>query len=125
MEETTTKFWVLRKCNREEIRARWIKLTKRYQSPIRGKPDASDEKIKKINEAYQVLKDESTRFVIYDLKRGLEKDITKKRNEGGVNFRRRRSFVPIGVLVLFLIVGFVVLRWGQTNLKPEPEKLKK
>jgi curved DNA-binding protein CbpA len=107
----------------EEIRARWIKLTKRYH-PDRGEPNASDEKIKKINEAYQVLKDESTRFD-YDFKRRLEKSTTKKRDEGEGKVLTKKILVPIGALVLFFIVGIVVLRWGQTNLKPEPEKLYK
>jgi curved DNA-binding protein CbpA len=105
----------------EEIRARWIKLTKQYH-PDRGEPDASDEKIKKINEAYQVLKDESTRFD-YDFKRGLEKSDTKKRDEGEGKFPTKKILVPAGALVLFLIIGIGVLRWGETNLKPEPEKL--
>ena len=107
----------------EEIRARWIKLTKQYH-PDRGEPDASDEKIKKINEAYQVLKDESTRFD-YDFKRGLEKSDTKKRDEGEGKFPTKKILVPAGALVLFLIIGIGVLRWGETNLKPEPEKLYK
>jgi len=107
----------------EEIRARWIKLTKQYH-PDRGEPDASDEKIKKINEAYQVLKDESTRFD-YDFKRRLEKSDTKKRDEEESKFPTKKILVPAGALVLFLIIGIGVLRWGETNLKPEPEKLYK
>ena len=123
MEDYYKILGVKKNATEETIRARWIKLTKRYH-PDRGNPIASDEKIKKINEAYQVLKDESTRFD-YDFKRRLEKDITKKRDEEEVRFPAKKIFVPIGVLVLFLIVGFVVLRRGQTNLKPEPEKLYK
>ena len=123
MEDYYKILGVKKNATEETIRARWIKLTKRYH-PDRGNPIASDEKIKKINEAYQALKDESTRFD-YDFKRRLEKDITKKRGEGGVRFPAKKIFVPTGVLVLIIIVGFVVLRWGQNNLKPEPEKLYK
>jgi curved DNA-binding protein CbpA len=107
----------------EEMRARWIKLTKRYH-PDRGKPNISDEKIKEINEAYDVLKDESTRFD-YDFKRGLEKPTPKKGERGGDRFSTKKIFIPMGVLILFIIVGFVALRWGLTGLKPEPVKLYK
>lgn len=123
MEDYYKILGVKKNATEEEIRARWIKLTKRYH-PDRGEPNASDEKIKKINEAYQVLKDESTRFD-YDFKRRLGKSTTKKRDEGEGKFPTKKILVPIGALVLFLIVGIVVLRWGQTNLKPEPEKLYK
>ena len=114
---------VKKSATEETIRGRWIKLTKRYH-PDRGNPVASDEKIKKINEAYQVLKDESTRFD-YDFKRGLEKYTTKKMGEGEVRFPTKKIFISIGGLVLIIIVGSVALRWGQTNLKPEQEKLNK
>ena len=114
---------VKKNATEEEIRARWIKLSKRYH-PDRGKPTLSDEKIKEINEAYHVLKDESTRFD-YDFKRGLEKSTPKKRERRGDRFLTKKIFIPTGVLVLFIIIGFVALRWGLTGLKPEPEKLYK
>jgi len=123
MEDYYKILGVKKNATEETIRVRWIKLTKRYH-PDRGNPDASDEKIKKINEAYQVLKDEPTRFD-YDFKRRLEKDTTKKRDEGKVRFPTKKIFIPMGFLVLIIIVGFVALRRGQTNLKPEPEKLNK
>jgi len=51
----------------EEIRARWIELTKRYH-PDLGKTKQADEKIKEINEAYEVLMDKFKRFD-YDFER--------------------------------------------------------
>ena len=45
----------------EEIRAQWIKLIKDYQSDS-SKGDDAKENIKNINEAYQVLKNKSTRL---------------------------------------------------------------
>jgi len=123
MEDYYKILGVKKNATEEEIRARWIKLTKRYH-PDRGKPNISDEKIKEINEAYHVLKDESTRFD-YDFKRGLEKSTTKKGEKRGDRFLTKKIFIPTGVLVLFIIVGFVALRWGLTGLKPEPEKLYK
>ena len=68
------------------------------------------------------MKDESTRFD-YDFKKRLEKSGTKKRDEGEGKFPTKKILVPAGALVLFLIIGIGVLRWGETNLKPEPEKL--
>jgi curved DNA-binding protein CbpA len=112
---------VKKEATEEEIRARWIKLTKRYH-PDRGKPNLSDEKIKEINEAYHVLKDESTRFD-YDFKRGLEKSTTKQRERRGNRFLTKKIFIPTGVLILLIIIGFVALRGGLMGLKPEPEKL--
>ena len=121
MEDYYKILGVKKNATEEEIRARWIKLTKRYH-PDRGKPNISDEKIKEINEAYQVLKDESTRFD-YDFKRGLEKSTPKKREKRRDRFLTKKIFITTGVMVLFIIVGFVALRWGLTGLKPEPEKL--
>jgi curved DNA-binding protein CbpA len=123
MEDYYKILGVKKNATEDTIRARWIKLTKRYH-PDGGEPNVSDEKIKKINEAYQILKDESTRFD-YDFKRRLEKSTTKKRDEKEGEVSAKKILVPIGALVLFLIIGIVVLRWSQTNLKPEPEKLYK
>jgi len=108
MEDYYKILGVKKNATEEVIRARWVKLTKRYH-PDRGEPDASDEKIKKINEAYQVLKDESTRFD-YDFKRGLEKSIIKKREKGKGKFPTKKIFAPIGILVLFLMKSFKHLK---------------
>jgi hypothetical protein len=64
-----------------------------------------DKRIKEINEAYQVLKFSSTRAQ-YDLKRAYDR---KKRRAYGW----RLSF-PIGILIVFLIIGTVIFR-SSTN----------
>ena len=79
----------------EEIRARWIELTKHYH-PDRGEGRVSDERIKEINEAYQVLKHSSTR-VEYDLKRTYR---NKKRR-----FNPQKLAIPFSILIIFIIIG--------------------
>jgi curved DNA-binding protein CbpA len=123
MEDYYKILGVKKNATEEEIRSQWIKLTKHYH-PDRGEADASNEKIKKINEAYQVLKDESTRFD-YDFKRRIEKSDTKKGNREEGKFQGKKILVPMGVLLLFLIIGIGILRWGEINIKPESEKIYK
>jgi curved DNA-binding protein CbpA len=79
----------------EEIRTRWIELTKQYH-PDRGGSRVSNERIKEINEAYQVLKHSSTR-VEYDLKRTYR---NKKRR-----FNPQKLAIPFSILIIFIIIG--------------------
>ncbi len=116
----------------EEIRARWIELTKHYH-PDLGEAEEGDEKIREINEAYEILKNESTRFH-YDFERDLKGSFIKKahrRQERRMNIRKI-IIVPSGFLVLFLIVGFFVFRRAEvapplrTEAKTEaPHKIDK
>jgi ketosteroid isomerase-like protein len=107
----------------QEIRARWIELTKRYH-PDLGKTDGrGDAKIKEINEAYEVLKDDSKRLD-YDLDRTLEKFLTG----GGQSRKKRRMniqkiILPAGILVLCLIVGLVIFKWFRVAVPPKSEVL--
>ena len=96
----------------EEIRERWIELTKHHH-PDRRKDIASDKKIREINEAYQVLKHSSTR-VEYDLKRtyGYEKREEKRRSYS------RRVGISASVLIIFIILGAIYLKNYET---PSPE----
>ena len=92
----------------EEIRARWIELTKHYH-PDLGKTKEADEKIKEINEAYEILKNESTRFD-YDFERDLKNSVIKRahrRKERRMNIQK--IILPSGILVLSLIVGLTFL----------------
>lgn len=87
----------------EEIRTRWIELTK-HCHPDRVKGGVSDERIRQVNEAYQVLKHSSTR-VEYDLKRtyGYE-----KREQ-----RRRFYLKTLGLLTsVFILVVMGVIYFG-------------
>ena len=90
-----------------EIRARWIELTKHYH-PDLGKTEEVDEKIREINEAYEILKNEATRSH-YDFERDLKKSFFKKadrRQERRMNILKIFIIPSSGVLVLFLIIGF-------------------
>jgi curved DNA-binding protein CbpA len=104
----------------EEIRARWIELTKYYHPDLR-KTEEGDEKIKEINEAYEILKDEPTRFQ-YDFERDLKRSFIKKahRRQERETSIRKIIMIPSGVVVLFLIVGFILLRSGRVATPPGP-----
>lgn len=89
----------------EEIRARWVELTKRYH-PDRGEDMASDEKIREINEAYQILKHSSTR-VEYDLQRAYGQE------KRGSYFKKLS--IPASLLIIFIIVGLIYFNRFQTT----------
>src|SRR4030067_2033274 len=92
----------------EEIRERWIALTKQHH-PDRGKDIASDKKIREINEAYQVLKHSSTR-VEYDLKRTYGPQ--KREGKRGSYFKK--LCIPAGILFVFIIIGVVHIKNSQS-----------
>ncbi len=101
----------------EEIRAHWIELTKRYH-PDLGRTEEGDEKIKEINEAYEILKDDLTRFN-YDFERDLKRSFVKKAHRRQVRrMNIQKIIIPSGILVLFLIVGFILLRSGPVGTPP-------
>ena len=89
----------------EEIRVRWIELTKRYH-PDRGEDKTSGEKIREINEAYQILKHSSTR-VEYDLQR------TYGQEKRGSYFKKLS--IPASLLIIFIIVGLIYFNRFQTT----------
>ena len=90
----------------EEIRVRWTELIK-TNHPDLGKTEGDDERIKEINEAYDILKNESTRFD-YDLERNLMRSIIKKtRRPKGRGMNIRKIMLPAGMVVLFSIVGLI------------------
>jgi curved DNA-binding protein CbpA len=102
----------------EEIRSRWTELTDRYH-PDQGKTKQADEKIKEINEAYEVLMDNFKRFD-YDFERAFKRSLIKKAHRR--NERRnttRKIILPAGLLVLFLIVSAIYLRWFYVVSHPE------
>lgn len=91
---------VKKNASEQEIRARWIELTKHHH-PDRVEDPASDEKIREINEAYQTLKHSSTR-VEYDLKR------TYGRKERGPYLKK--LVVPVSILAILMIIGIVYIK---------------
>ena len=105
----------------EEIRARWIELTKRHHPDLRKTDEQADEKIKEINEAYEVLKDDFKRLD-YDLNRVLKKSLAEKgqgRRERRINIQK--IILSTGILVSCLIVGFLIFRWFRVAVPPKSE----
>jgi hypothetical protein len=92
----------------DEIRARWVELTKQYHPDLSGSR-YDDEKIKEINEAYQILKFSSTRTK-YDLERAYGR---KKRG----SYFQRLTF-PACVLVFLLILGTLYVKKPQIPFNP-------
>jgi curved DNA-binding protein CbpA len=85
----------------EEIRDRWIELVKDCHPDLEGE-DPVDERIKEINEAYQVLKQPTTRFE-YDLQREYERKMER-------TSRRRKLTIPaVGFVILLAIAGWIYL----------------
>lgn len=94
--------------SQEEIRERWLELTKLYHPDVLQSPDA-DERIKEINEAYQVLKDYSTRLE-YDLERALQKSVLKKVVEKEEKkFPWSKIILPAGVLTAVAFTIFYIV----------------
>jgi ketosteroid isomerase-like protein len=95
-------------------------LTKVYHPDLR-KTEAGEEKIREINEAYETLKSESTRFH-YDFERDLKRSFIKKahRRQERETSLRKIILIPSGMVVLFLIVGFIFLRSGRVATPPGP-----
>jgi len=104
----------------EEIRARWIQLTKRFH-PDLGGMEETDEKIREINEAYEVLKNEVTRYH-YDFERDLKRSLIKKarrQKERRLNVRNIVLIPSAGFLVFFLIAGFFFFRREEVTPPPK------
>jgi hypothetical protein len=94
----------------EEIRARWIELTKRYH-PDLVKTKEADEKIREINEAYQVLRNQSTRLE-YD----LERTYGQKIREGKRESYFKKLSVPASILIVFIIFGIIYFKNFQNKI---------
>lgn len=83
----------------EKIRERWLELVKHHHPDLEP-GDIEDERIKEINEAYQVLKQPLTRWE-YDLQRTCERELGKS---------SVRRWAPLcGVLILILVAGGIYL----------------
>jgi len=81
----------------EEIRARWVELVKDcHHDPELGME--FDERVKEINEAYQVLKNPSTKLE-YDFQREMDVKIKK--------FKINKWLPRVGLLIVLLILCFI------------------
>ena len=94
----------------EEIRAQWVELTKHHH-PDRSEDKASGERIKDINEAYQVLKHSSTR-VEYDLRRTY--DQKKRKGKRGSFFKK--FGIPVSLLIILIILSILYFKNSQIPL---------
>jgi len=101
---------VEKEASEEEIRARWIELTKRYH-PDLVKTKEADEKIREINEAYQVLRNKSTRLE-YD----LERTYGQKKREGKRESYFKKLSVPASILIVFIIFGIIYFKNFQSKI---------
>lgn len=92
---------VKKSASEAEIREHWVQLMRKLHPDQRMEGAMEDERIKEINEAYQVLKHSSTR-VEYDLKRAYDQE------KGGSYFRR--VSLPLGIPIILLILTVVYLK---------------
>ena len=99
--------------SQEEIHARWAELTRKIH-PDRLKA-GTDEKIREINAAYQVLKDPATRAA-YDFDRDLKKSVLRKAE---IADKKRKSNL-IRLIPLFAI-AVVLLGLGSFYLFSKSE----
>jgi len=94
----------------EDIHARWIELMRKFHPDRRRKGGAQDERIKEINEAYEVLKHSSTRSH-YDLQRTYYQ---KKRA-----LHLQRFILPLTILLVLLFLGLIYFQ--RPDVTPPPE----
>ncbi len=96
----------------ENIHARWIELMRKFH-PDRGiEGEVEDERVREINEAYEVLKHPSSR-AHYDLERTYHR---KKRN-----LYLQRVVIPPAILIILLILGLIYFEkpWGTSQPKSQ------
>ncbi len=86
----------------EEVLARWAELTKQYPLDAQKSPEVSDG-IRDIYEAYQVLRDHSTRLE-YDLERALRRSILR-RGEQRKRERLRWEKILLAVGLAAILIG--------------------
>jgi len=100
----------------EEIEARVSELIKRYSLNSKEGGEAN-ERIKEIKEAYEILKNPSTRKE-YDfdrvLKRSVLEKILQRRKE---RLRKKKIFVFAGAVVLFLVAGLFTLEMARLTIQ--------
>lgn len=103
-----------------EVQARWIELTSRYQPDLEKTKEAG-ETIQEINEAYEVLKNKSTRLE-YDLERRFKKRSYREAlslEEKRMKIRKIKLFA--GILVCLLILVLLIMRLFYVARSPKSE----
>jgi curved DNA-binding protein CbpA len=105
----------------EEIEARVFELAKRYSFNLKEGGEAN-ERIKEIKEAYEILKNPSTRKE-YDFERLLKRSILEKmqqRRKERYDRKKliiKRLIIPAGAVVLFLVAGLFILKMPQLTIQ--------
>src|SRR4030042_248246 len=105
----------------EEIEARVFELAKRYSFNLKEGGKAN-ERIKEIKEAYEILKNPSTRKE-YDFERLLKRSILEKmqqRRKERYDRKKliiKRLIIPAGAVVLFLVAGLFILKMPQLTIQ--------
>jgi curved DNA-binding protein CbpA len=93
---------ISKSASEEEIRRRWIKLMQKFHPDQKPDGVVEDERVKEINEAYQVLKHSSTRLE-YDLKKAYQ----QRKRKG---FYLPKISIPIGIFIILLILGVIYIK---------------
>ncbi|MDI6754458.1 MAG: DnaJ domain-containing protein, partial [Thermodesulfobacteriota bacterium] len=108
--------------SQDEIRARWAELTKLYHPDLLKSPEA-DDRIKEINEAYQVLKDYSTRLE-YDLERALRRSILRRGEERKRKRKRlQKILIPVSLGAVLAVTGSFIFFSKELKNNQEPVKV--
>lgn len=112
---------VKKEATREEIRNRYLELVKHHHPDTGAPTSESEEILKEINEAYEVLKEEASRLD-YDLKRSLLRAYLKGRKQG---LRRlwggKRPLYYASILcVLILITGLLSSKGTSLRVENPP-----
>jgi curved DNA-binding protein CbpA len=100
---------VKKDASEEEIREHWVKFMRKLHPDQRMEGAVEGERIKEINEAYQVLKHSSTRLE-YDLKMAYDQ------GKSGSYFRKLS--MPVSILIVLVILGTVYLKKTQITIQP-------
>ena len=109
---------VREKASEEEVRARWVKLMRMLHPDRVGGEGSNKERIREINEAYEILKHSSTRMK-YDLTRAYDQ---RRRRSRILKFVLPISLVIVPVAILSSIYLYVkmdpvasLLKWTTQN----------
>ncbi len=106
----------------EEIRVRWVELSKQYH-PDLTQENGAEARLKEINEAYHILKDQSKR-IEYDLERLLKKkSIRRSYDRIEKRARTRKVMFYSGVILAILIIGLAGMRRFFTPSSPPSQAL--
>jgi curved DNA-binding protein CbpA len=98
----------------EEIRSRYVELAKRHHPDLKKTVEEGD-KIKEINEAYEALKDPSSRMD-YDLRQSLKRAYLKKRGKEKERlWLTKKAVFPMSILFVFIII-FSLFLWKRLSV---------